>query len=193
MEPVVSTTIGVLISMKDWLIHIVRKMVTMFSDTMKRRRGDRMARDYFDDFKDITFSFEKPFGSGHNPLVGFLEELDADGPHIQIIQSSLKGYIDRSFGYFEQRVDRFDGTLGDFRLLADEFENIFYAYEDLFVKPLVEKSREISENDRLKKKFNKFVTDYEHKRQRYVDYGEKVNRSFEVKIIRTDFDPVFPL
>ncbi len=63
----------------------------------------------------------------------------------------------------------------------------------MFVKPLVEKSREISENDRLKKKFNKFVTDYEHKRQRYADYGEKVNRSFEIKIIRTDFDPVFPL
>ena len=189
----VETIIGVLLSMKDGLIRIGRKMVTMFSDIRERRRKDRMARDYFDDFKDITFSFEKPFGSGHNPLVGFLEELDANGSHIQIIQSSLKGYIDRSFGYFKRRVDRFDGTLDDFRLLTAEFENVFHAYVDLFVKPLVEKSREISENDRLKKKFNKFVTDYEHKRQRYADYGEKVNRSFEIKIIRTDFDPVFPL
>jgi len=189
----VEVIIGVFLSMKDGLIRIGRKMVTMFSDIRERRRKDRMARDYFEEFKNITFSFEKLFGSGHNPLVGFLEELDADGSHIQITQSSLKGYIDRSFGYFEQRVDRFDGTLDDFWLLADEFENVFYTYEDLFVKPLVEKSRGISENDRLKKKFNKFVTDYEHKRQRYVDYGEKVNRSFEIKIIRTDFDPVFPL
>lgn len=189
----VETIIGVLLSMKGGLIRIGRKMVTMFSDIRERRRKDRMSRDYFEEFKNITFSFEKLFGSGRNPRVVFLEELDADGSHIQIIQSSLKGYIDRSFGYFERRVDRFDGTLDDFRLLAAEFENIFYAYEDLFVKPLVEKSKEISENDRLKKKFNKFVTDYEHKRQRYADYGEKINRSFEIKIIRTDFDPVFPL
>lgn len=187
------TIIGVLLSTKDGLIRIGRKIVTMFADTMKRWKDDRMARDYFDDFKNITFSFERLFGSGNNPLVGFLEELDADGSHIQITQSSLKGYIDRSFGHFERRVDMFDRTLGDFRLLVDEFENIFYAYEDLFVKPLIEKSREISENDRLKKKYNKFVIDYEHKRQRYVDYGEKVNRSFEIKIIRTDFDPVFSL
>jgi hypothetical protein len=187
------TLIGVLLSMKDGLLRIGMKMVTMFSNIRERRRKDRMARDYFEEFKNTTFSFEKLFGSGHNPLVGFLEELDADGSHIQIIQSSLKGYIDRSFGYFERRVDRFDGTLDDFRLLATEFENVFHAYVDLFVKPLVEKSREISENDRLKKKFNKFVTDYEHKRQRYADYGEKVNRSFEINIIRTNFDPVFPL
>ena len=189
----VETIIGVLLSMKDGLLHIGRKMVTMFSDIRERRRKDRMARDYFEEFKNTTFSFEKLFGSGYNPLVDFLEELDADGSHIQIIQSSLKGYIDRSFGYFERRVDRFDGTLDNFQLLAAEFENVFHAYVDLFVKPLVEKSREISENDKLKKKFNKFVTDYEHKRQRYADYGEKVNRSFEIKIIRTDFDPVFPL
>ena len=80
-------------------------------------------------------------------------------------------------------------------VLATEFENVFHAYVDLFVKPLVdvEKSKGISENDRLKKKFNKFVTDYEHKRQRYADYGEKVNRSFEIEIIRTDFDLVFLL
>ena len=187
------TLIGVLLSMKDGLLRIGMKMVTMFSNIRERRRKDRMARDYFEEFKNTTFSFEKLFGSGHNSLVDFLEELDADGSHIQIIQSSLKGYIGRSFGYFKRRVDRFDGTLDDFQLLATEFENVFHAYVDLFVKPLVEKSREISENDRLKKKFNKFVTDYEHKRQRYADYGEKVNRSFEIDIIRTNFYPVFPL
>ena len=111
----VETIIGVFLSTKDGLLRIGRKMVTMFSDIRERRRKDRMARDYFEEFKNTTFSFEKLFGSGHNPLVGFLEELDADGSHIQIIQSSLKGYIDRSFGYFKRRVDRFDGTLDDFR------------------------------------------------------------------------------
>jgi len=86
------TLIGVLLSMKDGLLRIGMKMVTMFSNIRERRRKDRMARDYFEEFKNTTFSFEKLFGSGHNSLVDFLEELDADGSHIQIIQSSLKGY-----------------------------------------------------------------------------------------------------
>ena len=190
----VDAIIGVLpSSVKEGLIRTVRAVVTMFSDTMKRWRENRKARDYFDEFKDITLSFEKLFGSGRNPLVGFLEELDADGSHIQIIQSSLKGYIDRSFGCFEQRVDVFDGTLDDFRLLVDEFENVFYAYEDLFVKPLADRRDEISKVGRLKDRFNKFVAEYEHRRRRYVDYGEKINRLFESNPIRTDFDPIFPL
>jgi len=42
----------------------------------------------------------------------------------------------------------------------------------------------------LKSRFNKFASDYEHRRLQYKDYGEKVNRLFDSKVIRIDFDSV---
>ena len=192
----VETMIGVLLLVKEELLRIGRKVVTMFSDIKKRRRENRKARDHFDDFKAVTLSFEKIFDSSKNPLVGFLEDIDVEDSHVSRVQSSSKSYIDRSFGCYKKRLEKFDGTKEDFELLVAEFQNIFYAYEDMFIAPIEEKERKdmIAKNDKLKKKFNMFVGDYEHLRRRYMEYGEKMNRLFDdAKIIRIDFNQVVPL
>lgn len=156
----------------------------------KCRKEEEVTKELFDELKTITLSFGKLFDAGTNPLVGFLGEIDRRNPYLLEVQTRLKGYISRSFGYYLKRLGWFDGTLEDFKLLTDEFENVFFAYEDLFVKPLVNQKGRIVRSRLFKEKFNKFVAEYEHRRRQYVDYGEKVNRLFDSKVIRTDFDSV---
>ena len=156
----------------------------------KCRKEEEVSKELFGDFKTITLSFGKLFDAGTNPLVGFLYEVDRRNSHLLGVQTRLKGYISRSFSYYQKRLKKFDGTLEDFTLLVDEFENVFFTYEDLFVKPLVNQKDRIVRRRVFKEKFNKFVAEYEHRRRQYVDYGEKVNRLFDSNIIRTDFDSV---
>ena len=158
-----------------------------------KRHWKEVNKERFEEFETITSSFERLFDSSKNPLIGFLEELDVEDSHLSRVQTPLKNYIGRSFRYYKKHLGKFNGSIEDFELLVGEFENIFYAYEDMFIAPLEGRRDEIAKNARLKKKFNRFVGDYEYLRRQYVEYGEKINRLFNVKIVRTDFDHVLPL
>ena len=161
-----------------------------FSIRLLQQHWKKVSKELFEEFKNITLGFEKIFDSRRNPLVGFLEELDAEDSHISRVQTPLKNYIDRSFRQFMKNIEmfEFDRTKTHFGRLVDEFENIYFAYEDLFVAPLEGRREEIAKNVGLKKRFNRFVGDYEYLRRQYIDYGEKINRLFGSRVIRTDFD-----
>lgn len=154
------------------------------------RNEEEVSKELFDELKTITLSFGKLFDAGTNPLAGFLGEIYRRNLPLLEVQTKLKGYISRSFGHYQKLLKKFDGTMENFILLIDEFENAFFAYEDLFVKPLVNQRGSIVRNRLFKEKFNKFAAEYEHRRRQYIDYGEKVNRLLNSNVIRTDFDSV---
>lgn len=162
----------------------------MLPGIIKRWSENRKARDHFDDFKTVTSSFEDIFISEVNPLRGLLNALNVKDSYLSEVQVPLGYYIDRSFRCYIKRLERFGGTKEDFEILADEFENIFYAFVDLFVKPLEDRKDKIASDDIIKEEFNKFVDNYNYLRRKYVECGKKVNESFGINVIRTDFRQV---
>lgn len=157
------------------------------------RKEEEVSKEHFKDFEDITLSFEDLFNTNKNPLVKLFNELYAKTPELLSYNNRLKDYISRSYNHYIKRLKKFDGTKECFELLVNEFENVFFAYEDLFVKPIEKRKDEIAKDNNLKSEFNKFATEYEHRRMQYKDYGEKMNRLFSSNIIRTDFDAVVTL
>lgn len=153
-------------------------------------KKEEVSKEHFGELEAIVRSFERLFDTAMNPLVGFLGELDDVSSELLGIQTRLKGYSSYSYNHCKKRLKRFDGTLEDFELLADEFESVFYAYEDLFVKPVAKRKDEIAKNTQLKEKYNKFASDYEHLRRKYIDYGDRVNKEYGRTVIRTDFEYV---
>lgn len=194
MSPADTTAlIGVLLLVKDELIRIGRKVVTMFSDIRKRCRENRKARNHFEEFKDITLSSENIFILELNPLGGLLNVLNVKDSYLSEVQTSLRYCIDRRFRCYRKRLERFDGTKEDFELLAGEFEDIFYAFKDLFIKPLEKRRDKIASDDVIKEEFNKFVVGYDHLRWKYIDYGKKINKLFGTNVIGTNFEQVLPI
>jgi len=164
-----------------------------YDELVKECKKEEVSKEHFEEFKTITLGFESFFDSKRNPLESFLEEVDVTDSHLSRVQTPLAYYIGRSFRYFKKRLEIFDGTKEGFELLIREFENIFFAYEDLFVTPLNGRRDDIARDAKLKERFNRFVADYEHRKRKYVDYGEKMNRLFKSQIIKTNFNPMLPL
>ena len=156
------------------------------------KKEEEVSKEHFDKFEEITQSFETLFNTNKNPLVKLFNELYAKTPELLSYNNRLKDYISRSYNNYIKRLEKFDGTKECFKLLVNEFENVFFAYEDLFVKPIEKRKDEIDRDNNLKIKFNEFADEYEHRRMQYKDYGEKMNRLIP-NIIRTDFDAVVTL
>ena len=153
---------------------------------------EEVSKEHFNDFEAITLSFENIFNTNKNPLVKIFNKLYAKIPELLSYNNRLKDYISRSYNNYIKRLKKFDGTKECFELLVNEFENVFFAYEALFVTPIEKRKDEIAKDKNLKSEFNKFATEYEHRRMQYKDYGEKMNRLIP-NIIRTDFDAVVTL
>ena len=147
---------------------------------------------HFFEFEKITQLFEAIFNTNKNPLAKIFNELYAETPKLLSYNNQLKHYISKSYNNYIKRLEKFNGTKECFKLLVNEFETVFFAYEALFVKPIEKRKDEIAKDTSLKSKFNKFADEYENMRMQYKDYGEKMNALIP-NIIRMDFDEVVTL
>ena len=169
----------------------LEEKIKQYDELVKEcKKEEEVSKEHFDKFKAITLSFEDLFNTNKNPLVKLFNELYAKTPELLSYNNRLKDYISRSYNNCIKRLKKFGGTKECFELLVNEFENVFFAYEDLFVKPIEKRKDEIAMDKNLKRKFNEFADEYGAMRRQYIDYGKEMNKMYGTNIIRTDFDYV---
>ncbi len=150
-----------------------------------------LARKYFGELKTLLERFDEFISNRNDNIPHVLQDLSrsvttkvVDGPDKREFEKISILRVEPFYDLFinlQKRFEFFNGTKGDFLLLAQEFDTILNIYNRFHICKPVEEIRKIGRKkvpEEIKENYNKYKRKYERFIEDYTNFAKKINNKF---------------
>jgi len=153
----------------------------------EKRRYNKLAKSNFEDFKKLVIRF-KEFTENHDDNIQLVthsikNNTPEPNPFNQINVIDPIFFQDR-YNYYNEGLNRFDGTKDSLTSLAKEFESILFMYDKLYINDTVNSIRNIGRDEvplQFKESYNKARLKYIDFLNSYKKFAKNANEDFKEK------------
>lgn len=168
-----------------------------FNQMRINRKHDKVARKYILDLEILVDKYQKIIENSNNITCVF-DRLRSESDLFKFfnLNDPQLNQIKNLLFNINKSIKRFDGTGDEFKLIIEQFEVILSIYNELYIKSALKDIRLIKNlngsnptNEAIPKRIK---GDYENQRgtyekflEKYIEFGERVNREYGTNIVRT--------
>lgn len=175
----------------DGILIMIRKL-------KQKRMRNKVARDYYSELKFLSEKFSKLIESDDGITIAFNKlrsesethrYLDLVDPQLIMIKALLYN-MDKAISRFN-KTNRFMKNADDFELIIDQFDAIINIYEKLYVRSTLTDIKKIASGvipEKNKKDYKIRTDKYEKFMDKYIEFGERVNKEYGSNVVKTYFE-----